>query len=117
MKLMLDTGSGEISEKYIGKLDSKLFREAGKKVNSDLVLDVAGIDVDGTALIHVDAALYNDNVNSSLYNYKTVIQIYNGDDRMLKQEVRTNSYRMKVFPVINDNIGKYNYAAISYDGR
>lgn len=116
MKLMLDTGSGEISEKYIGKLDSKLFREAGKKVNSDLVLDVAGIDVDGTALIHVDAALYNDNINSSLYNYKTVIQIYNGDDRMLKQEVRTNSYRMKVFPVIN-NIGKYNYAAISYDGH
>ena len=116
MKLMLDTGRGAISEKYIGKLDSKLFREAGKKVNSELVLNVAGIDVDGTALMTVDAAVYNDNVNSSLYNYKTVIQIYDSNGSMKKQEIRTNSYRMKVFPVI-DSVGRYNYAAVSYDGH
>lgn len=116
MKLLLDVSSGEISEKYIGKLDSKLFREENKKINSELLLNVAGIDADGTAVLAVSTPVYNENINSSLYNYKLAIQVYDKEGRLLKQQMRTNGYSMKAVPVC-DGMGRYNYAAISYEGH
>ncbi len=116
MKVLLDISNGTVIEKYIGKLDSKLFREEGKKVISELTLNTIGIDVDGTAVLAVNVPVYYDNINSSLTNYKAVVQIYSCEGTLLKQEVRTNGYRMKVFAV-NNSQGKYNYAGISYDGH
>lgn len=113
--IALDTSDGSVKEKNAGKITSDMFMENGKKFNSSKALNVVGIDVDGCAVVELNIPVYNDRVSSSLSHYKSVIQVYDNECRLIKQFERKDEYNMKTFAV-RDRRGAYNYIGVSHDG-
>lgn len=116
LRLSLDTGAGKVTTKYVGKLPAELYTEESNKIGVKTALNVAGIDVNGRAVVEVNTPVYNENVNSSLNCYRAAIQVYDSDGTMIKQVVRSNDEPIKTSPVADKN-GAYNYFAVIYSQR
>ncbi len=116
LKLSLELHSGKAVTKYVGKLPSKLYIEEGNKIDTKTTLNVAGIDVNGRTVVEVNTPVYNENINSSINCYRAVVQVYDDDGTMVKQEVRSNDQGIKITPVTDKN-GSFNYFAVTYSQR